>query len=69
SDSQKIRVRQLSVLDDKHHDNTTKKISSLLKDHQSYMKILKNKGYTIIGYCRRSDLRKREKISKAYCNK
>ncbi|KAL0074018.1 hypothetical protein F4703DRAFT_1781198 [Phycomyces blakesleeanus] len=41
-------------------DQIAKKISSTLEDHKTYM-MLKNEGFHIIGYCRKSDLKKEEK--------
>ncbi|KAG2233631.1 hypothetical protein INT48_008421 [Thamnidium elegans] len=61
-DGQKVRFRALNVLDDKYHDQIAKKISSTLEDHKTYMKKLKNEGFHIIGYCRKSDLKKERNL-------
>ncbi|KAI9022732.1 hypothetical protein CLU79DRAFT_750460 [Phycomyces nitens] len=59
--SQKVRLPALNVLEDKYHEQIAKKISSTLAEHATYMKKLKNEGFYIVGYCRKSDLKKEGK--------
>ncbi|KAG2206269.1 hypothetical protein INT47_007282, partial [Mucor saturninus] len=54
SETEKLRIRVLSVLDSQFHDEVANSIVSTIPRHHTYIKQLKGDGYEVIGYCRKS---------------
>ncbi|KAI8094473.1 hypothetical protein BDF21DRAFT_476380, partial [Thamnidium elegans] len=54
SETEKLRIRILSVLDSQFHDEVADNIVSTIPRHHAYIKQLENDGYEVIGYCRKS---------------
>ncbi|OBZ80615.1 hypothetical protein A0J61_11336 [Choanephora cucurbitarum] len=54
SETEKLRIRVLSVLDSQFHDEVADNIVSTISRHHAYIKQLKGDGYEVIGYCRKS---------------
>ncbi|KAI7896757.1 uncharacterized protein EV154DRAFT_557974 [Mucor mucedo] len=54
SETEKLRIRVLSVLDSQFHDEVANSIVSTIPRHHAYIKQLKGDGYEVIGYRRKS---------------
>lgn len=79
SENQKIRFRFLSVLSEEHHGNAKRacmrlvlkfisdyvanNIINVLPGHQANIRSLKEDGWNVIGYCRKSDLPQTENFT------
>ncbi|KAI7905104.1 uncharacterized protein BX663DRAFT_501741 [Cokeromyces recurvatus] len=61
SKGEKGRNRLLNVLKQKHHAHLAKTIASALIKYQSKILDMKKKGFTIVGYCRKSVQKRKSK--------